>query len=89
MDLSLTDDQQALRDALTGSYVLQERVEVLSQSFPTLAGEAIAFEDRFVDFDPYTWSGTEIEGAGVRLSASALLNVTAGGGSAAPLLILE
>ena len=30
-----------------------------------------------------------LEGAGVRLSASALLNVTAGGGSAAPLLLLE
>lgn len=81
--------QQALRDALNGSYVLQERVEVLTQPFPTLAGNEIAFEERFVDFDPYTWSGTEIEGAGVRLSASALLNVTAGGGSAAPLLILE
>jgi uncharacterized circularly permuted ATP-grasp superfamily protein len=81
--------QHALRDALNGSYVLQERVEVLSQSFPTLIGEGLAFEDRFVDFDPYTWSGEEVAGAGVRLSSSALLNVTAGGGSATPLLILD
>jgi uncharacterized circularly permuted ATP-grasp superfamily protein len=81
--------QQVLREALGGSFVLQERVEVLSQSFPTLANNEIAYENRFVDFDPYTWGGEEIEGAGVRLSSSALLNVTAGGGSATPLFILE
>ncbi len=80
--------QQALYDAIDGSFVLQERVEVLSQSFPTLAGNGIAYEDRYVDFDPYTWGGEDVVGAGVRLSASALLNVTAGGGSATPLLIL-
>jgi hypothetical protein len=81
--------QQVLREALGGSFVLQERVEVLSQPFPTLLGDEIAYQNRFVDFDPYTWGGVEVEGAGVRLSASALLNVTAGGGSATPLLILD
>ncbi len=81
--------QGALYDAIDGSFVLQERVEVLSQSFPTLTGNGIAYEDRYVDFDPYTWGGEDVVGAGVRLSASALLNVTAGGGSATPLLILE
>ena len=81
--------QQALDDALGNSFVLQERVEVLSQTFPTLSGNDITYEDRYVDFDPYTWGGDEIVGAGVRLSSSALLNVTAGGGSATPLLVLE
>lgn len=81
--------QQALREAVNGSFVVQERVEVLQQSFPTLHGEEITYENRYVDFDPYTWSGQDILGAGVRLSASALLNVTAGGGSATPLLILD
>lgn len=81
--------QYSLGEALGGSFVLQERVEVLQQSFPTLNGNDIAYEDRYVDFDPYTWGGQEVIGAGVRLSASALLNVTAGGGSATPLLILD
>lgn len=79
----------ALRNALNDSYVVQERVEVLSQSFPTVSNNFVAYEDRYVDFDPYTWGGEEVEGAGVRLSASALLNVTAGGGSATPMLIVE
>ncbi len=81
--------QQAIRDALGASFVVQERVEVLRETYPTLLGDEIVFEDRYVDFDPYTWCGDEVEGAGVRLSASALLNVTSGGGSATPLLITE
>jgi hypothetical protein len=80
--------EQALRDALTASFVVQERVEVTRERFPTVVNDGIVFEDRYVDFDPYTWGGDTVEGAGVRLSASALLNVTAGGGSATPMLIL-
>ncbi len=83
------DWRQAVKDALITSFVVQERVEILQQPFPTLADDRIVFEDRYVDFDPYTWCGDEIEGAGVRLSPSALLNVTAGGGSATPMLIIE
>jgi hypothetical protein len=81
--------RQALKDALGASFVVQERVELLRQSFPFVIGGEIVFEDRYVDFDPYTWRGDEVEGAGVRLSPSALLNVTAGGGSATPLLIID
>ncbi len=81
--------RQAIDDALGASFVIQERVELLQQSFPTLADGEVKFENRYVDFDPYTWAGEEVEGAGIRLSPSALLNVTAGGGSATPLLILQ
>jgi hypothetical protein len=80
--------RQAVEEALGASFVAQERVEVLQQSFPTLADNKVVFEDRYIDFDPYTWSGDDVEGAGVRLSPSALLNVTAGGGSATPMLII-
>jgi uncharacterized circularly permuted ATP-grasp superfamily protein len=80
--------RQAIDDALGASFVVQERVEVVQQTFPTLVGGEVKFEDRYVDFDPYTWGGEEVEGAGIRLSPSALLNVTAGGGSATPLLIV-
>jgi hypothetical protein len=85
-----SDDEkwrQAIDDALGASFVIQERVEVLQETFPALSGGDVKFEPRYVDFDPYTWGGEEVEGAGVRLSPSALLNVTAGGGSATPLLI--
>ncbi len=81
--------RQAIDDALGASFVVQERVELVQQSFPTLVGDDVKYEHRYVDFDPYTWGGEEVEGAGVRLSPSALLNVTAGGGSATPLLIVS
>ncbi|MDX2031834.1 MAG: circularly permuted type 2 ATP-grasp protein [Blastocatellia bacterium] len=81
--------RQAVLDALGASFVVQERVDVLQQPFPTLLDDRISFENRYVDFDPYTWNGDDVEGAGVRLSSSALLNVTAGGGSATPMYVLE
>jgi hypothetical protein len=81
--------RQTIDDAMGASFVVQERVEVVQETFPTLVGSNVKFESRYVDFDPYTWGGEEVEGAGIRLSPSALLNVTAGGGSATPLLIVR
>lgn len=80
--------RQAIDDALGASFVVQERVEVQQETFPTIASGEVTYEQRYVDFDPYTWNGEDVEGAGVRLSSSALLNVTAGGGSATPMLIV-
>ncbi len=80
--------RQAIDDALGASFVIQERVEVQQETFPTIASGEVTYEQRYVDFDPYTWNGEDVEGAGVRLSSSALLNVTAGGGSATPMLIV-
>jgi uncharacterized circularly permuted ATP-grasp superfamily protein len=80
---------QTIQDALGAPFVVQERVEVLQEIFPTLVNDELKWESRYVDFDPYTWGGEDVEGAGIRLSPSALLNVTAGGGSATPLLIIE
>jgi len=80
--------QQALRLALSSDYVVQERVEVLEEEFPSCDRGKITLTKRYVDFDPYVWSGESVEGAGVRLSTSSVLNVTAGGGSAAPVFIV-
>lgn len=80
---------RALKEIDGAQFIVQERVEVLKESFPMLVNGKVAFEERYVDFDPYTWCGDDVDGAGVRLSKSAMLNVTAGGGSAAPMLILE
>ncbi|MGE0128164.1 MAG: hypothetical protein AB7U82_08790 [Blastocatellales bacterium] len=80
---------RALKEVAGAPYVVQERVEVLKESFPILVNGKVVFEDRYLDFDPYSWCGDDVDGAGVRLSKSALLNVTAGGGSAAPMMIIE
>lgn len=80
--------QEAMKDALGASFVVQERVEVRQELFPRLVEGGIEATKYYVDFDPYTWANGEVAGAGIRLSSSALLNVTSGGGSATPLLIL-
>jgi hypothetical protein len=82
---------RAINDAMGASFIVQERVGAMRESFPTLFGGQITFEDRHVDFAPYTWLGDNVEGAGVRLSASDYPNACAGegGGSTTPMLILE
>lgn len=79
--------EQALLAALTGSYVVQERVEVPRQPFPVLL-ENVHFLDLAVDHDPYLFWG-RARGALCRLSSSALLNVTAGYGSVVPTYLVE
>ncbi len=80
--------EAALQQATQGVYVLQERVPVPQEDFPSLENGQIRFSPRFLDLDPYTWQGEEARGCGVRLSGSALLNVSAGGGSAVPMFVV-
>jgi hypothetical protein len=85
------DDEwnRAVNDRLGASFIVQERVGARQEPFPTLSSGQITFEDRHVDFAPYTWLGDSVEGAGVKLSAPMSLNGSAGGGSTTPMLILE
>jgi hypothetical protein len=85
------DDEwrRAVNDNMGASFVVQERVGAMQESFPTLSGGQITFEDRHVDFAPYTWLGDNVEGAGVELSAPTPPDASAGGGSITPMLILE
>jgi hypothetical protein len=83
-ECSSAEWESSIKSALSDSYVVQERIEVLRQSFPTLNDGGIRYEDLCVDFDPYTWYGEGVEGAGIRLSGS-----SRGGGWTAPMLIIE
>src|SRR5262249_55672832 len=80
---------QSLQAALSGSYVVQERVALGSEMYPAMVEGRLSFDERYFDLDPYVWDGENIEGCGVRLSKLALLNVSAGGGSATPMFILH
>ena len=81
--------QEAIASAIEDDFVVQERVEVPEEEFPSLDRGEIRLSGRYVDFDPYAWGGETVEGAGVRLSTSPVLNVTSGGGSAAPIFLLS
>jgi hypothetical protein len=79
--------ERAIRQALAASYVVQERAPLRKVWMQVSAGDALAREEMFVDFNPYLFRG-ETEGALVRLSASSLCNVSSGGGETA-LVVLE
>jgi uncharacterized circularly permuted ATP-grasp superfamily protein len=81
--------QSALKEALEASYIVQERVGLGREVFPAIVDDRLSFDERYLDLDPYIWNGTGVEGCGVRLSQLALLNVSAGGGSATPMFIIS
>ncbi len=81
--------QETLKEALTQSYIVQERVPLGREVYPSLVNGELRFDERYLDLDPYVWNGAEVEGCGVRLSKLALLNVTAGGGSATPMFVIR
>lgn len=78
-----------LQAATTSLYVVQERVPISKELYPSLVDGRLSIDFRYFDLDPYIWEGINPEGCGVRLSRAALLNVSAGGGSATPMLIVS
>ncbi|HVR71435.1 MAG TPA: circularly permuted type 2 ATP-grasp protein [Vicinamibacteria bacterium] len=80
-EMTQTDWEAALAEALQASYVVQEKVELQRRSFPELDAQATEpqLRDVVVDLDPFVFQG-EVEGFLTRLSGSSLANVTSGGG---------
>jgi hypothetical protein len=79
--------EAAVKVAITESYVVQEAVEIPRVPFPvTLDG--LQYIDLAVDLDPYLFDG-RAAGFLTRVSAAALLNVTAGAGSIVPTFVIE
>lgn len=71
----------AITDAIGKSYVVQERADARKIAIPSFSPE-LAMAEVFVDFDPFLFLG-QVEGGLVRLSPSALINVSQGGGETA------
>ena len=88
--LGWTVDQQeweaAIEVAVTQSYVVQEAVKVPREKYP-IAADGIHYLDLSIDLDPYLFDG-RAAGCLTRLSAAALLNVTAGAGSVVPTFVV-
>jgi uncharacterized circularly permuted ATP-grasp superfamily protein len=81
--------ERTLQAARSEPYLVQERVQLPSERFPLVQDGAVAFGDFYADIDPYIWGGARSEGFGARLAPGELLNVTAGGGSAAPVFVVS
>jgi len=79
--------EQAIVQALSRNYVVQERVAVKKVAIPRVVDNVVRRDDMFVDFNPFLFQN-RMEGGLVRLSDSSLCNVSSGGGQTA-LLVLE
>jgi hypothetical protein len=86
-------DQQAwdaaIRKATTEPFIVQERIPLPSESFPSWADGALVYADRIVDTAPFVFGGVYADGCLTRVSTATLVNVTAGGGSTVPTFVVE
>jgi hypothetical protein len=79
----------AIATALREPYIVQQRIELPKESYPSFADGKVHFIDRMVDTAPYVAYGDHVDGILTRLGTASLLNVTAGGGSQTPTFIAE
>ncbi len=80
---------QAIQTALTEPYIVQERVEIPSEPYPSIIDGRVEFIDRMLDTNPFVFYGDYVDGCLSRLSTQALLNVSAGSGSAVATFVVE
>jgi hypothetical protein len=91
--LGWTVDQRkwddALQAALESPHVVQQRVKLAKEPFPSFEGGGLQVLDRMLDTNPYVAFGAFMHGCLTRVSTEALVNVTAGGGSTVPTFLVE
>jgi len=81
--------EQAVRGALAEPYIVQQKVSLPYELFPSIENGKLELIPRMLDTNPFVAYGTEMYGCLTRISTEALLNVTAGGGSTVPTFLLE
>ena len=81
--------EAAVRAALETPHIVQGRVEVPSEPYPSWVDGHVEFADRQFDTAPFVTNGEYMEGILTRLSTAVLLNVTAGGGSTVPTFLVS
>ena len=81
--------RRAVADALASPYIVQERVEIPSEPYPSVVEGRAVLAERMLDTAPFVCHGDYAEGCLTRLSTADLLNVTAGGGSTVPTFVVE
>jgi hypothetical protein len=81
--------EQAVQEALSSPYVVQERVAIPEEPYPSIIDGRLQIFDRMLDTAPFIFYGDYVDGCLTRLSTDPLLNVSAGGGSSVPTFIVE
>ncbi|MCB0235227.1 MAG: hypothetical protein KDG58_13635, partial [Anaerolineae bacterium] len=88
-DVSDDDWQHAIEVALVEPHVVQLAVALGREDFPAVQDDgSVEIESRLVDLDPFMFDGSYAGGCLTRLSRGGLLNVTAGGGTTVPTMVV-
>jgi hypothetical protein len=77
-----SDERQwdnAIENALSADYIVQDAIDLHPEMFPIFNESEWKLQPMFVDTNPFLFRG-KVCGAMVRLSATPIVNVTAGGG---------
>ena len=81
--------EQAVQAALAEPTIVQERVPLPTEPYPSLIDGQVQVFERMLDTAPFAVNGDYLEGCLTRLSTATLINVTAGGGSTVPTFVVE
>src|SRR5262249_31734404 len=75
--------------ALAQPFIVQQRVNLPREVFPQMIDGRLQFVERMLDTNPFVTNGEYMDACLTRISAEDLLNVTAGGGSTVPTMLVE
>jgi hypothetical protein len=81
--------EQAVTVALESPHIVQERVEIPWEPYPSLVNGRVQISNRMLDTAPFAFYGEYMDGCLTRLGTDPLLNVTAGGGSSVPTFVVQ
>jgi uncharacterized circularly permuted ATP-grasp superfamily protein len=81
--------EAAVRNALAQPYIVQERVNLPREVYPSVHDSKLHLIERMLDTNPFVCFSSTVDGILTRISTEALLNVTAGGGSTVPTFVIE
>ncbi|MDX1413203.1 MAG: hypothetical protein R3293_03380 [Candidatus Promineifilaceae bacterium] len=81
--------ERAVEEALKSPHVVQQRVPIPEEPYPSVVDGRLQIYDRMLDTAPFIFYGDYMDGCLTRLSTDPLLNVSAGGGSSVPTFVVE
>jgi len=86
---SQTDWEYALNIALETPYIVQERVSIPQEPYPSLINNELRIFNRMLDTTPFAFHGDTVYGCLTRLYDNSLINVTARDGASIPTFLIE
>ena len=81
--------ERAVQTALAEPFVVQQRVNLPFEPYPSVHDGRLHVIPRMQDTNPYVAFGSYVHGCLTRVSTDELVNVTAGGGSTVPTFLIE